>query len=394
MDCDMPVLARLLTTAFDHLAGMAPTVVRLAGEVSISDLPWPRVEVEDTSQMIQVVHERLAAGPVLVVPPWGRLADQRQGLREASRRALAADALLAELRPTGPGSLLGVVLPASTLTSERERPTREAIADMWQPAIVLYDTGAFPGMHTSFQLGVLFLVPRHHAPVSTVVFRVPNASDPALVEKDLRRLLRNGTGRGHYGYVIQSSLPPGESLQFERHDPAVLARRADLSGYGGTVNLGQMFEFPAPGIHRVRDHVLFCSEGEDGAVRVLSGRDIGRDGVVLPPGDSAQWARVPADRQLKAGDVIFPRIFRPSDRGGVIAAEVTVALCAARARPGAGPGGAYGGGLPQRDRGASGRVLGRQDPGLLGGARAAAGPRPTVAAVASDRPVPPGCGAG
>ena len=46
------------------------------------------------------------------------------------------------------------------------------------------------------------------------------------------------------------------------------------------------------------------------------------------------------------------------------------------ARCGAGRGGAGGGGGPQRDRGAGRRVLDGQDPGLLGGAAAAAGPGP------------------
>ena len=60
-------------------------------------------------------------------------------------------------------------------------------------------------------------------------------------------------------------------------------------------------------------------------------------------------------------------------------------------RQDAGLGGASGGGGPQRDRGAGGRVLHGQDPGLLGGAGTAAGPARTVAAMASDRPIPPGC---
>ena len=80
-------------------------------------------------------------------------------------------------------------------------------------------------------------------------------------------------------------------------------------------------------------------------------------------------------------------------RGCAAGAAGPAAVCAARARPGAGPGGARGGGRPQRDRGAGRRVLHGQDPGLLGGPGPAAGPGPAVAAVASDRPVPPRCGA-
>ena len=46
---------------------------------------------------------------------------------------------------------------------------------------------------------------------------------------------------------------------------------------------------------------------------------------------------------------------------------------------------------PQRDRGAGGRVVHGQDPGLLGGAWPAAGRAGAVAGVASDRPDPPRC---
>ena len=61
-------------------------------------------------------------------------------------------------------------------------------------------------------------------------------------------------------------------------------------------------------------------------------------------------------------------------RGPAARAAGAAGVRAARARRGAGRGGAGGGGGPQRDRGAGGRVLDGQDPGLLGGAAAAAGP--------------------
>jgi hypothetical protein len=317
-----PILLRLLAVAFNHLAEMVPTVVGLAGEVPMPDLPWPRVEVEDAGQLVQVVNERLASAPLLVFPPWGYMPDQRQRQGEASGRTLAADGVLAEFRPAGPASVLGVVLPASTLTSERERSTREAMARMWHPAVVLYDMSGFPGVYTSLQVAVLLLVPRHRK-VPTLMFRVLRENDPLSVETDFRKLLRNGTGRGQYGYVIQSPLPPGENLQFDRHDPAILERRADLAGYGSTVSLGQLFELLPLGVQWDSDRALSLDAGNDGAVRILTGQDIGRDGSILPPGDNTRWARLPDDRQLMAGDLILPRIFSPSDRGGLRIAEVT-----------------------------------------------------------------------
>jgi hypothetical protein len=321
----LPVLPRLLATAFDHLAEAVPTVVGLAGEVPMFDLPWQRVELEDPGQFVHVVNERLAGKPLLVFPPWGRMSDQRQGHREVSRRTVAADAVLAESRPAGPGSVLGVVLTASALTSERERSTREAMARMWQPAVVLYEMNSFPGLNAGLHIAVILLVPRHRGQVSTLMFRVPREGNTLSIEKDFRTLLKNGTGRGKYGYVIGSPLPPGESLQFERHDPAVLARRADLAGYGGTASLDQVFELLPIGVQWGSDPASFCNADDDGAVRVLTGRDIGRDGSILPPSDQSRWARLPADQQLIAGDMILPRILGPSSGGGLTVAEVMVA---------------------------------------------------------------------
>ena len=327
-----PIFPRLLAMAFEHLTAVAPVVVGSAGEGLRLDLPWPCVEVGDADQIVPAVNERLARAPVLVFPPWGESRDQKQGHGEASARVLPAEALVGGFRPAGPGALLGVVLPASTLTSERARPVREAVAGMWQPSVVIYATGEFPGIHTGFQVAVMFLVPRQRGPASVLMFRVPHGADAVSVERDFRRLLRNDAGRGEYGYVIPSPLPPGENLQFERHDPAVLSRRADLTGFGGTASLGDLFDLPAPGFHQVNDRALLCNEGDHGAVRVVGGFDIGRDGIVLPPHEQTRWAKVPADRQLRAGDLLLPRIFRVSDRRGLAVAEVMAADLPAVAR--------------------------------------------------------------
>ena len=316
---------RLLAATCDHFAKAAPVIVGLAGDKLVSELPWTHFEVEDTGQLVAAVHEQMATAPVLVFPPSGNRRVLSQEGTRVSGDSLT-EALLAELRPADQNSLLGVVLPASTLASERGRRIREAFAGAWQPAAVLYATGVFGSAHQSFQVGALILVPRHRGPAATVMFRAPLSGDAAAAEKDLQRLLRNGAGRGEHGYVIESALPPGESLQFERHDPAMLAREADLAGFGSTVRLDELFEIPAPGLHLVVDRALLCDAGADGAVRVVAGRDIGREGTVLPPDDDhMRWARLPADRQLRAGDVLVRRIFRASDHWALISAEVTAA---------------------------------------------------------------------
>jgi hypothetical protein len=63
------------------------------------------------------------------------------------------------------------------------------------------------------------------------IFRVPDAEDPVAVIEDFRQLLAGRHEPGRFGYSIRDPLPAGESLLFERHDPAVLAKRADLGAH-------------------------------------------------------------------------------------------------------------------------------------------------------------------
>jgi hypothetical protein len=164
---------------------------------------------------------------------------------------------------------------------------------------------------------------RQHKPPALRIFRIPSNPDPASVKEDFRLLLARRHERGRYGYTVRDPLPAGESLQFERHDPFVLARRADLAGYGGVVPLSELFEPLPPGVHLTADHNLLCEAGDEGSVRVLGGRDIGRDGTIAPPDDRSRWAQVTPDRQLQAGDLLVRAIYHPTDRSGLIVADVT-----------------------------------------------------------------------
>ncbi len=97
----------------------------------------------------------------------------------------------------------------------------------------------------------------------------------------------------------------------------------------------------------------------------------------------------------EAGVFVLPARFDDSELPGLLDDVVSVDLRgagvagpagvrAARARHGTGTDHRGGGGRPQRHRGAGGRVVHGQDPGLLGGAGAAAGAAGVLAGVASD----------
>jgi hypothetical protein len=108
-----------------------------------------------------------------------------------------------------------------------------------------------------------------------------------------------------------------------------------------------------------------------------------RGGSGLAAGGAGRSGRGAAagggDRPVRLGGA-------PAGAGGQPSAGTADAadLRAARARPEACGGGAGRGGGCQRGRDAGGRVVDRQDPGVLGGAGAAAGAAGGMAAVASD----------
>ncbi len=328
MDGDSPVLWRLAGVAIERMAKTSPTIVEIADEHSelvLPDLGWLRVQAEGAAGIAGVVQERLSGGPVMVGPLWQRISAEDTAATRLPGLTLLSEALLTEFRPAGRESVLGVVVPASTLTALSRRAMREAVEAHWRPAVVLYAEDAFCGIDHRFETGVLLLVPRERQ-WSTIIFRVPGNADPERVEEDFRGLLkrRKGVQRGQYGYVVKSPLPPGDSLLFDRHDPTVVDRRADLGGYGNTATLAELCETMALGIH-FRASAESCQPGDDGAIRVLSGRDIRRANGILLPDEHSNWARVPSELQLRQGDIVLPRIFDTSQRKGLIAVEVALA---------------------------------------------------------------------
>ncbi|MFB7575193.1 restriction endonuclease [Streptomyces sp. NPDC056165] len=47
-------------------------------------------------------------------------------------------------------------------------------------------------------------------------------------------------------------------------------------------------------------------------MRVIGPRDIGRDGTIAPPSEETQWAAIPADQQLAAGDLVIRLLITPN----------------------------------------------------------------------------------
>lgn len=323
----LPLFEGLLGAAFEHFAHATPTVISVKssgeggeGATGGYEVPfsWPKHEVDAMAELGSAVAEVLATGPVLLVPPWGQRAGHGDQLSRYEH-----EIFLMNCAPSGRDSVLAVLTPGSTGTSRQAQPVREELARRWHAVLLLYATGVLPGIHPSFLLAAAFLRPAAAEESLLRVFQVPTSPDSTAVTEDFRRLLKRSGGRGKYGYVLRDMPSPGDSLAFDRHDPVVISKRTELAVLGSTVTVDQVFDLIRPGLHLIVDRDLLSDDAVPGASRIVMGRDLRGDGTLAPADESAQWALVPEDRQLKPGDILLPEVFRANDSGGLRAVEVT-----------------------------------------------------------------------
>ncbi|MEV4364460.1 hypothetical protein [Nonomuraea sp. NPDC049625] len=179
-----------------------------------------------------------------------------------------------------------------------------------------------PGIHHSVAIAAALLRGKsvHRPPLK--IFQARREEDESAVEKDFQTLLTRGGGRTRYGYVLRDLPPPTESLDFDRHDPVVLQQRADLAGFGGLCALGDLC-VTVPRIHRAADAQLISSEEKPGTVRLVTGRDIQRDGTIASPADEVCWVEAEPEYLLKPGDLVIREVYGHGDPHSLIVAVVT-----------------------------------------------------------------------
>lgn len=319
-----PLFERLLSHALDRFGEGSPVAVSLAGDPVLGRLStgWENERANSLDEASDVIQRHLPCGPVILLAPWERLppgASAPFGMPFAGMH----EVILAGCRPSGAGSVLLAILPADTLTASRTSRLRAAVGQYWQPILVVYGGDVVPGVHRAFEVAAVMLRARSTNPAPVRMFRLPTRMDDDVVEADFLSLLKMSGGRRTYGYVIRTAIPAEDSLAFDRHDPAVLDRRAALAEFGRAVRLGDMFALPRPGVHLADDSALLRDGADAGTVRVLAGRDVRRDGTIAAPDEQTKWAELPPERCLRSGDLLVRSIQAATDAGGLVVAEVT-----------------------------------------------------------------------
>ncbi|MEU7061844.1 hypothetical protein [Streptomyces sp. NPDC046197] len=124
------------------LGGSAPAVVSMA-RVHPAVQRLSRADLEATpgwEEAATVVNARLREQPVVLVPDMSDLLSHGSPPTPAD----PLGAMMGQIVPPSNTTLFGILLPASLITSRRHQGFRAVVARQWQPAVVLYSTGAFP----------------------------------------------------------------------------------------------------------------------------------------------------------------------------------------------------------------------------------------------------------
>lgn len=323
-----PLFERLLAAGFAHLA-QGPVTTLINGtedDEAVLEPPtaWPVVREPSTEALSVKAGDLLKSGPVLLVPPWTRRR-AATALNVPRRHSVYPyEDTLRACAPADTDSVMAAMTPAVLWTSDSRQAAqlRHDLSERWDTLLVLYSTGLIEGFHHSIETATVFLCAKAGCQPPIKVFQASRGGDESATAKDFATLLARGGGRTRNGYVIRELPLPEESLEFDRHDPAVLSQRADLAGLGSVSSLGDLAD-TVPRIHMASDSELLSLEADPGTVRLLQGRDVQRDGTIAAPSDDTYWVRAQPEHLLLPGDLVIREIQGHWEPHGLVVAQVT-----------------------------------------------------------------------
>jgi hypothetical protein len=303
---------------------------QVPSSLPVAGLPaeWER-QVVSWDQMAATTGAALAdRSRVFVIPPWGRreLQPHEQGrqIRRGSECAQTPrrpplefqEEFLLDCSAPDRDVKLFVLLPASTVRSERTRQLRSGVMGEWRVTDVVFLQGVIAGVHSSFECVLLGLRPSEYADPLTRFVDAGIRPDPTVLLADLGRLQKMKGGETQFGYVMRGELEAGTSLAYGLRDPRLEAKREDLAHFGRAVTLEELFEIRRPALHPLVHKSQFCSAETPRAVRVISGRELGRDGELSKPEPDGNWIVPDGTDVLQSGDVLIRSMISRSDRHG------------------------------------------------------------------------------
>ena len=225
---------QVVSSTFEHLGEVAPRLnvhALLEEFITAGALDEGTFREQDLSAVgiAKEVSGALRKGPHVAVAPWGR----------SSAREVREVDWLAHVDAWGE-HLLGIVVPSSVLSGRRVSALWKALPVQMRPVVVLTGRNWFPFLHSQLETSLLVsptaLICRCGCSGSLIAF------PPASGSRMTSAFGGSKVGRPASVTLCASHWHSGASLNFERHDPTALARAADLSAFGETREVSELFE--------------------------------------------------------------------------------------------------------------------------------------------------------
>ncbi|MCX6064970.1 MAG: hypothetical protein NT121_04350 [Chloroflexi bacterium] len=181
-------------------------------------------------------------------------------------------------------SLVVALMPIRFLTGRSDQLARQQIFSIAHPIMII--NHKFPWgelgipIHHEFQVATVILCKKLNGDDPIKFFKIPDIDETLREEtilSDFHRLLKQGGGQTEFGFVIRDRKQIGENWSFDYHHPAITKRKQELSVFGATSKLSDIFEIKKGWVHRTNDTKLFVennSNEKDKGIICIEGRDL------------------------------------------------------------------------------------------------------------------------
>lgn len=239
----------------------------------------------------------------LVIPPWDN--------HSRNHQALPLKHWANPFTTIVPANWLGYRFPR--ILSHLGRPELVVTADIAIPFTERTDPELTYMSAHSIRVALVKIVPDATASTSQICrfFQIPDLKEDneSSLISDFTRLLQMKGGSTKYGFIDRDGWSSGQSLRPEDHDPKIKKAESDQSIFGSNGSICDVFTV-------LRSRHVFSRDADDSHqihVRVVSGRDLTRDGeLLLEDSDNETWRGCPKIEPvpLMANDLVMREMER------------------------------------------------------------------------------------
>jgi hypothetical protein len=230
---------------------------------------------------------------LLLLPPLETRKDWPLETKEKYPRLETSESVILSsfARKLKSGSHIIALVPEGFLTSTSKKMAREEIFTIAQPVLIVshdlaWEEFGIP-IHPALRFSTIVMVKANDANLPVRFFKLEKPKDSThtkTILNDFQRLMKQGGGQTKYGYVIRGREQIRDHWRYDFHHPNTTKRKQELSVFGVTRSLSDLFEVRAGPIRRGYNGETLIENisGElPKGIPLIEGRDLQSDGSLF-----------------------------------------------------------------------------------------------------------------